>query len=384
MPHHAARSMPLICIDCRYINGRASGIAEMVSALVEYLPHLAPDLRFRFLASPDGPARLSVAPNVEQVTVHAAANGPATMWWLSHTADLRGVDLFHATFNILPAGLKMPTITTLHDLMWINHPDWCATGWRKWVRRPFFVHGIKRALTHSNIIATVSAATRMDVIKAYPDAAHKSFITASGVSEKYYRLSPHPSQLSAMGLDPSRRFILTVGQCAPYKNHIAALRAFAQSCGPRKDVDLVFVHRKACTSEDLLKLAAHLGLEGRVHVLNGIAHENLNMLYSSAAMLLHPSLYEGFGHPLAEAMACGCPVITSDRASMPEVTAGAALLVDPENQNAIAAMIDRVLDNPELVHIMRSKGLQRAAELRWEDFAQANLALYRKALAMKK
>src|SRR3546814_15595509 len=102
------------------------------------------DLRFRLLVSPDAPGLLSAAPNVEQVPVRAAANGPGTMWWLPWLADLRGVDLFHATFNIMPAGLGIPTITTIHDLMWLTHPHLCESGWRRVLRQPFFAHGINR------------------------------------------------------------------------------------------------------------------------------------------------------------------------------------------------------------------------------------------------
>lgn len=375
--------MSLVCIDCRYVNGRPSGIAEMIMALVEHVPAMAPDLRFRLLVSRDAPGLLSAAPNVEQVPVRAAANGPGTMWWLPQLADLRGVDLFHATFNIMPAGLGIPTITTIHDLMWLTQPQLCESGWRCAVRQPFFAHGIKRALDRSTVIATVSEATRDAVLASRPDAAARTFVTRSGVSGAFQSLPPDPDALAALGLDPRRRFVLTVGQNAPYKNHTGAIEAFALACAGRDDLDLVLVQRQGPRADALLKQAASLGLEGRVHIIRGLGLDHLVQLYSMAAMLLHPSFCEGFGNPLAEAMACGCPVVTGDRSAMAEVTQDAALQVDPGNPLAIAAAIGRVLDDPQLARELGRLGRKRAAELQWEQFASANLALYRSILGTK-
>jgi alpha-1,3-rhamnosyl/mannosyltransferase len=373
--------LSVVCIDCRYINGRPSGIAEMVAALVAHVPQMAPDLRFRLLVSPNAPGRLSEAPNVEHLVVRAAANGPATMWWLPHAADLRGVALFHATFNIMPAGLAMPCLTTIHDLMWLEKPEWCETGWKRPVRQAFFRHGITRALDHSALLATVSAATRDAIIAARPDVAPRLFVTPSGVSDAFRPVPVDRHVMSGLGIAPGRRFVLTVGQLAPYKNHEGALRAFALVCKGRDDIDLVFVQRQGRGAQSLLALAVELGIAGRVRILPAQKQDDLIQLYASAALLLHPSLCEGFGHPLGEAMACGCPVVTSDRSAMPEVTADAALLVDPTDPVAIAAAIGRILDDPSLARAMRQRGLERAAALRWDDFARSNLALYRRALA---
>ena len=190
--------------------------------------------------------------------------------------------------------------------------------------------------------------------------------------------------MQRLGLDPKRRLVLTVGQAAPYKNHVAALEAFAFAAELHGDIDLVFVQRQGSNVQRLMARALAIGLGRRVHFLPALDRETLVDLYSAAALLLHPSLCEGFGNPLAEAMACGCPVITSNRSAMPEVTNGAAILVDPEDHAQIAAAISLVLQDKELAYKLSKQGLLRAAELRWEDFAQANLALYRKLLSASK
>src|SRR5579862_4666388 len=119
-----AERRPLICIDCRYLRERPSGMAPMIQSLVDYLPGWAPEWRFLFLRHPKAKAPLSHAPNVTERVVHREANGPATLWFLPWFVDLRGVSLFHATFNILPFGLKMKTIVTINDVMWMTHPEW--------------------------------------------------------------------------------------------------------------------------------------------------------------------------------------------------------------------------------------------------------------------
>lgn len=367
-----------VCIDCRYIGPRPSGIAEVVQALVDHAPAMAPDLDFLLLRHPAA-ARLSTAPNVSEIVVKQPANGPATMWWLPRVVDLSGVDLFHATFNIMPAGLTMPCVTTIHDVMWLTHPDWCGTGPKAQLDRRFYGHGIRRALRRSRAIATVSAASRDEIAALAPDAARRTHVTLSGVAEDF---RPGANRADGWpGLPPGRRFVLVVGQFAPYKNHLGALAAFARAARDRSDVDLVFVQRRGDGAHMLAAKAAELGLAERVHLLPPMPRAALVALYGAAAALLHVSLCEGFGNPLAEAMACGCPVVASDRSAMPEVTGGAALLADPGDPAAVATMLARVLDDAALAADMRDAGLRRAAELSWSSFAAANLAIYRGVLA---
>ncbi len=366
--------MPLVCIDCRYIGPRPSGIAEVVQALVDFAPQAAPDLDFLLLRSPRATAPLSQAANVREQVVPQAANGPATMWWLSRVADLSGGDLFHATFNIMPAGLTMPCITTVHDIMRLTDPALCAAGRLGPFEQFFYAHGIGRALRRSTAIATVSHASREAIDAWCPSAGERTSVTFPGVSKEFRPLEPDPAPAG-------RRFVLVVGQFAPYKNHEVAVRAFALALQDRPEFDLILVQRMGKGTRGLLRLADELGIGGRVRLLPAIGREELVQLYSSAAALLHPSLCEGFGMPLAEAMACGCPVVASDVSAMPEVTGGAALLANPRDPAAIARALRRVVDDPALAGDMRRKGLERAATLSWRAFAEANVALYRRVLA---
>lgn len=373
--------MPTICIDCRYIGPRPSGIAEVVRGLIEHAPALAPELDFILLKGPRSPNRLTSSPNVTERVVPFAPNSPAGMWLLSRRAELQGVDLFHAPSNILPTGLHMPCVTTIHDLMWLTEPQLCHHGRLGRLERAFYAYGLRRAIARSAAVATVSAATR-DSIAAYaPHAVERCHLTLSGVAQDFRPIHRAPSVLRSLGLDPARRFVLTVGQNAPYKNHAGALSAFAEAFGERSEFDMVFVQRRGASANALMQQALGLGLSDRVIFPPPLSREQLVQLYCSAEALLHPSFCEGFGNPLAEAMASGCPVVTSDRSAMPEVTDGAALLANPDDPHGFATCLRRIVDEPDLALQLREKGLARAAKLTWQSFAAANVAIYRQLLA---
>lgn len=373
--------MTTVCIDCRYIGRRYSGIAEVLRGLIDLMPLRAPDLDFLLLRNPAHPGPLSAAANVSEVVVPHAANGPASMWWLPRLIDMAAIDVFHAPSNIMPARLTVPCVTTVHDIMWLTHPDWCRTGLRGTVDRLFYGHGIRRALRSADAIVAVSEATARDIVMHEPSAAPRVHIARSGVASRFRPVAPDWPALAALGLQPDRRFVLTTGQYAPYKNHEGAIAGFATAFRDRTDIDLVIVQRAGPGVRRLYRLAAELGIADRVHLLSAVSEDVLLSLYSAASAFLHPSLYEGFGNPVAEAMACGCPVITSNVSAMPEVAGGAARLVDPRDPADIAHALVAVVDDSRTAADLRRAGLARAAELSWESAATTMIGIYRQTVS---
>lgn len=376
-----------ICVDCRYIRERPSGIATIVQALVDHLPDLAPDLDFFFLKHPNAPARLSRAPNVREQVVTFEANGPITMFAMPRFVDLRGVDLFHGTFNLLPHGLRAKTVVTLCDVMWLKHPAWArsAGAWGA-VEQLFYQHGIRHALRRADRLVAISEATRREIGTLDRAAEERTRVALEGVSEAFRPPSDDEGRARVDRVrarylgDPGARYVLTVGQFAGYKNHEAVVRAFALAFAGDPSMQLALVQRLGPGKAVLAPLATSLGVGDRVRFLHDVPFDDLVGLYNGAVVLCHPSLYEGFGNCPAEAMAAGCPVVTSNRSSMPEVSGVAAELVDPESPRSIADALRRVAADPELRESMRARGLARAKELTWRDHAARTLAAYREIL----
>jgi glycosyltransferase involved in cell wall biosynthesis len=377
---------PLVCIDCRYIRERPSGIGILTQMLVDHLPRLAPDLRFLLLAHPKAPGRLSAAPNVTETVVRQEANGPATLLWLPRVVDLSGVALFHATFNILPAGLRMPAVVTLCDVMWIKHADWArAPGLWGHVETVFYRRGIWHALRRATRLAAISQATKDEIGTVFAPAFDRTRVTLLGVAPEFRPLMGEGGQAMvdaarAKWLPGVPRYVFTVGQFSGYKNHVRVLQAFARAFADHPDVHMAYVQRLGPGQKALRPLARDLGVESRVHFLSGLSGGDLVALYNGALVLCHPSLYEGYGNAPAEALATGCPVVTSNRSSMPEVSGDAALLVDPESVPEIAAALSKAAFDQQVRATLRARGLARAKELTWEAFARANLEIYREIL----
>jgi len=377
----------VIAIDCRYIRERPSGIGPYTQALVDHLPRLAPDLHFLFLKHPLAPARLSYAPNVHEVVYPYEPNGPITMWLMPFTAHLDGVKLFHATFNFQPAGLPMPVVTTVHDVMWIKYPQWAQYRgfYGKYLEAPFYQHGITRALHQSARIAAISQATKDEIATLDPRAADRTRVTHYGVSSDWHPPATDDDRalverVKSKWVPGAKRYVLTVGQFAPYKNHVGVVRAFARAFRNDDSIHLALVQRLGEGSRMLTELAKEHGVEGRLHFLKDVPFDELRALFWGAVCLCHPSLYEGFGNPPSEALGAGCPVITSNRSSMPEVSGGAGILVDPERDEAIADALAQVASDESLRAKMRADGLEKVKQFPWSETARKTLAIYREVL----
>jgi glycosyltransferase involved in cell wall biosynthesis len=377
-----------VCIDCRYIRERPSGIGVVNQALVDRIPNLAPDLDFLFLKHPKAPQRLSACSNVQEVVVPQEANGPATLFWLPRVFDFRSVDLYHCPFNLLPHGLRTKSVVTVCDVMWIKTPQWAQhRRLYRHIERLFYQHAIWNALRHADRLICISEATRNEVQSLDSKASARARVALEGVSNDFRQMSAEElsTRLEALRhrrILPNKRYVLTVGQYSAYKNHEGVVRAFALAFWDNPDIDLVLVQRLGNGSRILGDIAKSIGIADRVHVLQAIPFDDLVALYNGALALCHPSFVEGFGNPIAEAMACACPVVTSNRSAMPEVVNGAGLLVNPDNASSIATSLRRVAFDSEFRAERIELGLKRAKELSWDAFAHKTLDVYRETLAL--
>ncbi|MGH7529240.1 MAG: glycosyltransferase family 4 protein [Gemmatimonadales bacterium] len=309
------------------------------------------------------------------------------LWWhqvgVVIAARRRGCRLLHLPGNVGPVGPhSLPLVATIHDIMPLRFPEL----FRPWFRR-YAALVMPRFARRARAVIAVSQATKDEIVHRLGVAPERITVIPHGVDAACGPRPPDDPTLPALRrrYDLPERYVLAVGSVEPRKNLPRVLEAvrLLRDGSPAGARDVAFVH---CGPEgfrpaDVARVVHSLGLNGTARFLGYVPADDLRSLYAGARALVFPSLWEGFGLPVLEAMACGCPVITSNVSSLPEVAGGAAVLVDPQSVEAIAAALARVwVDDRHRDDLVR-RGLAHAARFTWEAAARATAAVYETALA---
>lgn len=279
--------------------------------------------------------------------------------------------LYHATEHLLPR-LRTPTVLTVHDLIFERHPEH-HTRRNVW----FLKVGMRLFTQAADAIIAVSDHTRRDLIDLYATPADKIHVVYEGVDPRFRPASEAEIARIRTRYRIACPYLLMVGTLEPRKNHAAAIQALARLKAEGHPHKLIIVGGSGWLFEPIYRLVANLNLQDDVVFTGYVPAADLPPLYSGAACVVLPSLYEGFGFPVLEAMACAAPVVCSNVSSLPEVTGDAALLVPPTDVDALVAALRLVLSQPALAAALRCRGPLQAARFRWERCAAETLAVYR-------
>lgn len=291
-------------------------------------------------------------------------------------AERHGLDLLHVpnTMPLLPS--PRPLAVTLYDLTEFALEQRVYTAGRHRYRRL----ANRLAARSASVIITTSANTKQDLVRYVGADPQKIQVIYPGIDHQHFR----PQTLSAERrahlshtYNLPQRFLLYTGKIQPRKNLVRLLQAFHQVRPAHPDVHLVLTGGQGWMNQEVNEVIERLELAPAVHFTGYVADEDLPALYSLAEMLVFPSLYEGFGFPVVEAMACGTPVLTASTSSLGEIAADAALCVDPTSVAAIAEALDSGLRDEALRATLRQKGLARAQHFTWTRCAAETLACYR-------
>jgi glycosyltransferase involved in cell wall biosynthesis len=302
------------------------------------------------------------------------------VWWPEHYASLTGVDVFHSPHNLLPRNVNCASVVTIHDLMELDRPELHLQGMERWAKRFYYRAAIWRALRAATVLIAPSKATADRIRAIIPAAAARVRVILEAAGD-YFRPAHDLSaarKKAASLLGGDWPYLLVVGANVPAKRHDLALEAFVAAVPP--PWRLVFVQRRK-KSERLMRRGHDLHVQDRLIWHDAIASQNLVALLQGASALIQPSVYEGFGLPVLEAMACGCPVICSDIPALREVTAGAAILVRPDHFESLASALRQLIAAPELRCSLAGEGLARARTFSWDRCARETLEVYRAAAA---
>ena len=370
-----------IVVDARYLRGDPGGVVSYTEALIQHLPILLPDVPIVLLRHPRMQCSLSRAPNVTEWILGGRPNNPWTYFrmgsWLN--ARLSPDDLFHAPYRILPRGLHPKRVITIHDVMHVVCPELVFPHplIRAFVQ-PFWSTAIRSALRRADRILAVSHYSANDTLRVDASCASRLRVTLNGKSPSFRPMErANAERVSASIVPPGQRFFLVVGGGYPNKNHVAAISAFAKAFPSSGDMRMLVVQRRRTRPKEVREILSRLSLDSRIQVRSGVRHEELVALYNRAEALVFPSLYEGFGLPVVEAMACGCPVLCSNVTSLPEVAGDAALFIEPKDDDAIAKAMRRVIEDRPLRQSLSERGIQRAALFDWRKMVVETVVAYR-------
>lgn len=288
--------------------------------------------------------------------------------------------IFFSPSHYAPRFSPLPTAISIMDLSYHYFPHlfkkkdlYQLTSWTAYSAK------------NASCIFTISKASRRDIIKLYNVPEKKVIVTYPGI-KSFASLTPqvYPIHMLQGTFKITTPYFLFVGTLQPRKNIVRLIEAFAKTkASVKRDISLVIVGKKGWLYEEILQAPEKYNVSDNVKFLESVSDEQLPVLYKNAIAYVLPSLYEGFGLPVLEAMKYECPVITSNVSSLPEAAGDAALYVDPENVDDIAKKLSEVLDNKKLRAELIVKGKKQVEKFSWEKTAKQTLEALQEVVEAK-
>ena len=349
-----------------------TGIQNYILGLIGGMASVADDHRFVLYTNRPLPSGLDLPEGFRVSVVDRPS--PRFQLWFQTALPARmkkdRLDVFHGTFYRLPMVLPVPGVLTVHDLSGLLMPE-LHTRKTHMVNLmyPAFIRKAKR-------IIAVSRATALQLADRFPGSEEKTVVIHEAAGPGFAPVTDR-QELDRVRREHSLpdRFILFLGTLEPRKNLEGLLRAFSM-VAPDVPHTLVIAGATGWKSSGLRQLAETEGLRDRVRFSGYVDDRDLPALLSLCEVFVYPSLCEGFGLPVLEAMSCGAPVVTSSVSSMPEVAGDAALLADPHSTGGMASAISRLATDGTLRRELSEKGLARASNFSWERTARETLEVY--------
>lgn len=356
-------------------------VRELVSALAQVDQHRA----YRLFVSGAKQQNLSPIPglNFSWAVSRISPLWAARIW---HRARIPipvelwtgKLSIFHATDFALPPTLPgTKTLLTVHDLSFVFAPETASPRLKRYLDQI-----VPRSIRRADHVLADSLATKQDIVEVYGTVPEKITVLYSGVNPDFRQITD-PDALNSVrqkyGLG-NWPYLFTVGTVQPRKNYARLCEAIAQ-LKEFSDVHLVIAGGKGWLDDNIYSTVERLQLKQRVHFIGFAADEDLPALYSAAVAVPYVSLYEGFGLPVLEAMACGAPVVAANCSSLPEVVGMAGVMVDPYDTDAIADGIRQVLDSSDFRAELQRRGSERARQFTWQRSAQELARVYGELLS---
>lgn len=360
---------------------RSAGISRYIDRTLTNLPAFVDRDKFYAFVGPDVPAEAPAVAWLKQIRTSLPTNRPIIriLWeqlLLPLAVRRHGIDLVHAPAYVGPLRGLAASVVTFHDLSFYLLP-----GAFNRQNRLYLQTMARLSARGAARLIAVSRSTARDLTRLLGVSEDRVDVIYNGVDASFRPI--HDEALMRQfrerhGLPD--HFILYLGTLEPRKNVPALVRAYARARQLGVSEPLILAGGKGWGDLSLAKLVEDLGLGETVRLAGFVEMSEQALWYNAATLFAFPSLYEGFGFPVLEAMACGTPVVASDRSSLPEVVGDAGLVVDPMNPDALANAMLRVLRDDELRRDVAARGIERARQFRWDTAARETARTYRRAL----
>ncbi|CAG0936783.1 mannosyl-N-acetyl-alpha-D-glucosaminyl-diphospho-ditrans,octacis-undecaprenol 3-alpha-mannosyltransferase / alpha-1,3-rhamnosyltransferase [Thermoflexales bacterium] len=365
--------MTHLILDARTATDHFPGIGRYVVNLASALKRIAPDLDLALLRDPAAAQRLPL-PDLHALDCTVSPFALAQQWRVRSILRQSRAALYHSAYYLMPYMPGVPAVVTCYDLIPLIYPQYFTALQRLIFRTTHFL-----ALRASRVILAISEATKTDLVRFFRVDPQRIVVTSLAADSHF-----KPSSRTAIDRVRQQyalpdRYVLYFGSNKPHKNVPRLIETFTrlEIRDRGSGMGLVIAGHWDERYPQAKDLVGQLSLKDRVRFIGPVQDDDLPALYSGAEVFVFPSEYEGFGLPVLEAMACGAPVVCSNRSSLPEVAGDAALLCNPQNSEALTDAIERALIDRDLRATLQQRGLARAAQFSWEQTARQTLAIYK-------
>lgn len=366
-----------IALDATALPGKPGGAGYYIINLVRSLLDIETRHEFIVLTHASDRHLFKLLPEEEKflIDVPDLSRGGRLIWEqfaLPQLLKRLRIDLLHSPHYTMPLWTTIPVVVTYHDMTFFLYP-----GYHTLVKRFFFPFMIRQSAHHSSALIAVSESTRQDAIRLLGISPKNITTTLLGYDSSFAPIEDqiyleqvrHKYHLPA-------RFIFNVGTIEPRKNQLALLNAFDVLAETDPNIALVLVGGAGWYYNQLSQQMIKSPNRDRIYLIGYVDRADMPALYNLAEVFVYPSIYEGFGLPLVEALACGRPIITSNISALPEIVGDAGLLVSPNDQNQLSQAIRKLLEDKDLATEIRQKALIRAKEFSWHKTAEQTLEIY--------
>jgi glycosyltransferase involved in cell wall biosynthesis len=361
-----------VLLDAHMLGQRETGNETYVRGLLSGLA-LRDDIDVAAAVHPDYQVDASDAARVTWLRLPTRNNWRRLARDLARLSRSWGAEVVHATY-IAPYGTACPVVVSVHDVSFLRYPQYFSRR-----DRLLFSILLPASLRRAAAVLTLSSHGRDELREFYPSLRTPVHVVPAAPSDVFRPIDASATEETLARHGVRRPFFLAVGSLQPRKNLLRLVEAFQALRIAHPDLQLAIVGPGGYRSSSVHDRVEKLGLTTSVRLLGYLSECDLCALYNAAVALVYPSVYEGFGLPVVEAMACGRPVIAANTSSLPEVAHDAAVLIDPFDVSALHAAMERLANDARLARDLGGRGLARAATFSWRQSASAAVTAYRAA-----